>query len=85
MVIYRSTDRAVHSASRLKKYDQAFLKRSNGLWTCLVLAYRGMQPAGASSLHWYTRDSLEGAAELEEAMLFVIYNNGATKIVRRRY
>ena len=51
----------------------------------MVLAYRGMQPAGASSLHWYTRDSLEGAAELEETMLFIIDNDGATKIVRRRY
>ena len=32
MVILRSNDKAIESASTLKKYDQAFLKRSNGLW-----------------------------------------------------
>ena len=32
MVIYRSKEKAIQSASRLNKYDQAFIKRSNGLW-----------------------------------------------------
>ena len=32
MVILRSNNKAIESASTLKKYDQAFLKRSNGLW-----------------------------------------------------
>jgi hypothetical protein len=32
MVILRSEKKANQSASMLKKYDQAFIKRSNGLW-----------------------------------------------------
>jgi hypothetical protein len=32
MVIHRSEEKATQSASMLRKYDQAFIKRSNGLW-----------------------------------------------------
>ena len=94
MIIHRSTTHAIHQASLLAKYDQAFLKRSNGLWTASVLADRGMQPKNsASSSHWYTADEIEEmekknsstSMEVEESMLFVINEDGATKIVKRRH
>ena len=37
MVILRDVDEAVRSAARLAKFDRAFLKRSNGKWTCATL------------------------------------------------
>lgn len=90
MVIHRSNHNAILSVSLLKEYDQAFLKRSNGLWTCCVLAERSLQPAAASSARWYAEHELGDPhdpllVELEESMLFVINEDGATKIVKRRH
>mmetsp|Transcript_8968 Transcript_8968/g.19420 ORF Transcript_8968/g.19420 Transcript_8968/m.19420 type:complete len:483 (-) Transcript_8968:401-1849(-) len=86
MVIQRSKDKAIHSASLLKKYDQAFIKRSNGLWTCAVLAERALQPTTASSSHWYAKHEIDSEKmDLEESMLFVTNEDGATKIVKRRH
>lgn len=44
-----------------------------------------MQPTSASSSHWYARDEIDRGTEVEESMLFVINEDGATKIVKRRY
>ncbi|KAL9179770.1 hypothetical protein ACHAXT_007740 [Thalassiosira profunda] len=86
MVILRSNDEAIDAASMLKKYDQAFLKRSNGLWSCAVLVDRGFQPTNAPAFRWYTKDEIdESEIELEEGMLFVINEDGATKIVKRKH
>lgn len=89
MVIHRSNEKAGRSASLLEQYDQAFLKRSNGLWTCAVLADRALQPKTAARSHWshwYTKEEIdEETMELEESMLFVINEDGATKIVKKRH
>jgi len=85
MVIRRSNEKAIHSASLLKKYDQAFVKRSNGLWTCSVQADRALQPTTASSARWYTKSEIDETMSLEEAMLFVINEDGATKIIKKRH
>ena len=84
MVILRDVDEAVRSAARLAKFDRAFLKRSNGLWTCATLVDRAPQPVGAKT--WVAARELNGAwdAPQEDAMLFAIDEDGATKIVRER-
>ena len=89
MIIHKSNNEAIHSASLLKKYEQAFLKRSNGLWTTAVLADRSLQPIkGKQNMtsHWYTEWEIDATTmELEDSMLFVINGDGATKIVQRRH
>ncbi len=44
MVIHRSNKEAIQSASMIKKFQQCFIKRSNGLWTVAILADLAMQP-----------------------------------------
>lgn len=56
--------------------------------TCAVLADRTFQPTNAPSTraHWHTESEIdEGGMRLEECMLFVINDDGATKIVKRRH
>ena len=51
-----------------------------------MLADRALQPKTSSSSHWYTKHEIEKETmELEESMLFVINEDGATKIVKRRH
>lgn len=84
MVIHRSNERAIQSVTMLKKFDQAFIKRSNGLWTCSIFVERALQPTNA--YYWHTEDEInEATMELEESMLFIIDEDGATKIVRRKH
>lgn len=45
MIINRSNKKAIQSAALLKKWDQVFIKRSNGLWTVAVMIDRALQPA----------------------------------------
>jgi len=88
MIIHRSKEKAIHSASLLKKYDRAFLKRSNGDWTCAVLADREFQPINVpeTRAHWHTQVEIDAEiTKLEECMLFVINEDGSTKIVRKRH
>lgn len=89
MILYRSNTDAIDSASLLNKMDQAFLKRSTGLWTCAVVAERSLQPQlkGVKN-HWFTSDEIEDLpdnVEMEESLLFVIDEDGATKIVKRKH
>ncbi|KAL7520866.1 hypothetical protein ACHAWX_005563 [Stephanocyclus meneghinianus] len=85
MIIHRSNTEAIHSASLLKQYEQAFLKRSNGLWTLAILADRSLQPTQRDSSHWYSEWEIDSATmDLEESMLFVINEHGATKTVGRK-
>ena len=54
--------------------------------TCEVLAERAPQPAGKTSTRWYADHEIRrGGTPLEDSMLFVIDENGATKIVRERH
>mmetsp|Transcript_7685 Transcript_7685/g.13568 ORF Transcript_7685/g.13568 Transcript_7685/m.13568 type:complete len:120 (+) Transcript_7685:1-360(+) len=88
MIIHRSNAKAVHSASLLKINEQAFIKRSNGAWTCALLIERSLQPANAptSRLHWHTKKEIgHKTMALEESMLFVINEDGATKIIKMRH
>mmetsp|Transcript_14664 Transcript_14664/g.31137 ORF Transcript_14664/g.31137 Transcript_14664/m.31137 type:complete len:696 (-) Transcript_14664:81-2168(-) len=88
MIIHRSNDEAIHSASLLKIHERAFLKRSNGAWTSALLADRSFQPVNTPSTrnHWYTQDDIDHETmKLEESMLFVINEDGATKIIKKKY
>ncbi|KAL7484602.1 hypothetical protein ACHAW6_010232 [Cyclotella cf. meneghiniana] len=83
MIIHRSYFDAIDSASMIQKMQQAFIKRSNGLWTCAVLVERAVQPINGK--HWYTEWEINSAEmKLEESMLFVINDDGSTKIVNKR-
>jgi len=89
MIILRSNKEAIQSAAIIQKFEQCFIKRSNGLWTAAILADRGMRPKNArntrSSSRWYTDDELDDTMDLEPSMLFVINSRGDTKIVQKRH
>lgn len=83
MIIHRSHFDAIDSVAMIKNLQQAFIKRSNGLWTCAVLVERGMQPV--NSRRWYSDWEIDpDEMQLEESMLFVINGDGSTKIVNKR-
>jgi hypothetical protein len=49
-----------------------------------VLAEKAPQPKAAS--HWHAKDEIDKETmQLEESMLFVIDEDGATKIVKKRH
>jgi len=53
-----------------------------------MIADRSFQPKGTPSTrsHWVAKNEIEDdSAELEESMLFVINEDGATKIVKKKY
>lgn len=92
MLVHRSTKKAVECVSQLRKWDQAFVKRSNGTWTVAVLIDRALQPKNGVSrgngdrtaVRWRSVWEIDRrSTELEESMLFVIDDDGATKIVNR--
>lgn len=84
MVIRGTDEAAARSASSLKIYHRAFLKRPNGLWTCSILVDRALQPADGVGSRWYDGDEIDrDAMSLEECMLFVVDEDGSTEIVRR--
>ena len=53
-----------------------------------MIADRSFQPANAPSTrsHWHTQDEIDhDSMELVESLLFVINEDGATKIVKKRH
>eukprot|EP00579_Thalassiosira_antarctica_P009383 CAMPEP_0201916410 /NCGR_PEP_ID=MMETSP0903-20130614/6044_1 /ASSEMBLY_ACC=CAM_ASM_000552 /TAXON_ID=420261 /ORGANISM="Thalassiosira antarctica, Strain CCMP982" /LENGTH=1004 /DNA_ID=CAMNT_0048452207 /DNA_START=247 /DNA_END=3261 /DNA_ORIENTATION=- len=91
MIIHRSDKKAIQSTALLKKWDQAFVKRSNGLWTAAVMIDRALQPKNISKRHrrdrgpWFTVWEIDPhSMDLEENMLFAINGDGATKIISRK-
>merc|ERR1712127_671303 len=44
MITHRTDKKAIQSTALLKKWDQAFIKRSNGLWTVAYMIDRSLQP-----------------------------------------
>ena len=84
MIIHRSHFDAIDSVSMIQNMQQAFVKRSSGLWTCAVLVERALQPTNGK--RWYPEWEIDNfkEAELEESMLFVINDDGSTKIVNKR-
>eukprot|EP00804_Cyclotella_cryptica_P011076 CCRYP_013553-RA/>CCRYP_013553-RA protein AED:0.02 eAED:0.02 QI:731/1/1/1/0/0.5/2/150/465 len=89
MLIQPKLTLALQSTSTLRVFEKAFLQRSNGLWTVAMLADRAMQPRDSYrvSSKWYTEEEVRmfDEKEMEETMLFVISEEGATKIVPKRY
>ena len=88
MIVHQSNTDAIDSVALLNKMDQAFLKRSSGVWTCAVVAERSLQPKlkGVKN-QWFTSDEIKDLpdnVEMEESLLFVIDEDGATKIVKRK-
>ena len=86
MVILRSKQEAVESASLLKKWDGAFIKRSRGVWTYAILIERAHQPVDVlrkrlEYFYWATVSEVDPRDELEDSMLFAIDGDGSTKII----
>ena len=86
MIICRSKQEAVESASLLKKWDGAFIKRSCGVWTYAILIERAPQPLNVLKkrleyFYWATVWEVDPRYEMEDSMLFAIDGDGATKII----
>jgi len=86
MVILRSKQEAIESASVLKKWDGAFIKRSCGAWTYAILIERAHQPVNVLKrrleyFYWATVSEVDPRDELEDSMLFAIDGDGSTKII----
>jgi hypothetical protein len=86
MVICRSKQEAIESASVLKKWDGAFIKRSCGVWTYAILIERAPQPLNVLKkrleyFYWATVWEVDPRYEMEDSMLFAIDGEGATKII----
>jgi len=90
MIIQRTDKKAIQSTALLKKWDQAFIKRSNGVWTVAFMIDRALQPKHISRrrrdcARWCTVWEIDPRSmELEESMLFVINDDGATKIINKK-
>ncbi|KAL3786446.1 hypothetical protein HJC23_011027 [Cyclotella cryptica] len=72
MIIESCPQKALERASQLKNYDFAFVKRMDGSWTYAILAYRS-----------YDKD--ESDSSEEECMLFVMNEEGSTKMIKKRH
>mmetsp|Transcript_23506 Transcript_23506/g.42460 ORF Transcript_23506/g.42460 Transcript_23506/m.42460 type:complete len:410 (+) Transcript_23506:104-1333(+) len=72
-MIEDSSEQTFQAVSSLKNHDFAFIKRSNGSYSFAILAYRSMEPIKGDK----TKSS-------KECMVFVISDNGATKMVREK-
>jgi hypothetical protein len=86
MIICRSKQEAIESASVLKKWDGAFIKRSCGVWTYAILIERAPQPLNVLKkrleyFYWATVCEVDPRYEMEDSMLFAIDGEGATKII----
>lgn len=86
MIICHSKHEAIKSASILKKWDGAFIKRSCGVWTYAILIERAPQPTNVLKrrlefFYWATEWEVDPRCELEDSMLFAIDSDGSTKII----
>lgn len=86
MIICSSKHEAKASASLLKKWDGAFIKRSSGVWTYAVLIERAPQPLNVLKkrleyFYWATVWEVDPRDEVEDSMLFAIDDDGSTKII----
>jgi hypothetical protein len=86
MIICRSREKATESASLLKKWDGAFVKRSCGIWTYAILIERSPQPLNVLKkrleyYYWATAWEVDPRDEVEDSMLFAIDGDGSTKII----
>lgn len=86
MIIRHSRIEASESASLLKKWDGAFIKRSSGVWTYAVLIERAHQPVDIMKrrlkyCHWTSVWEVDPRYEMQDSMLFAIDSNGGTKII----
>lgn len=86
MIICSSKQEAIESASQLKKWDGAFIKRSCGVWTYAVLIERAPQPLNVLKkrleyFYWATVWEVDPRDDVEDSMLFAIDDDGSTKII----
>lgn len=86
MIIGSSREEAQESASQLRKWDGAFIKRSCGLWTYAILIERSPQPLNVLKkrleyFYWATVWEVDPRDEVEDSMLFAIDDDGSTKII----
>ena len=86
MIICSSKEEATKSASQLKKWDGAFIKRSCGVWTYAILIERSPQPINVLKkrleyFYWATVWEVDPRDEVEDSMLFAIDGDGSTKII----
>eukprot|EP00569_Conticribra_weissflogii_P008164 CAMPEP_0171339254 /NCGR_PEP_ID=MMETSP0878-20121228/7843_1 /TAXON_ID=67004 /ORGANISM="Thalassiosira weissflogii, Strain CCMP1336" /LENGTH=299 /DNA_ID=CAMNT_0011841151 /DNA_START=89 /DNA_END=988 /DNA_ORIENTATION=- len=67
MIVVSDEDAALESASSLKNFDFAFIKRGDGHWSYSILAYR----------------SHETSNKAKDYMVFILDKSGATKTIKR--
>ncbi len=67
MIVENDEDAALKSASSLKNFDFAFIKRGDGHWSYSILAYR----------------SHETSNKAKDYMVFILDKSGATKTIQR--
>ena len=86
MIAYKSNKKAIESAALLEKWDQAFIRRSNGIWTVAVMIDKAMQPKDTKKrARWCTAWEIDPhSMDLEESLLFTVDSNGGTKIINRK-
>ncbi|KAL3772370.1 hypothetical protein ACHAWU_005547 [Discostella pseudostelligera] len=83
MVIESTTERAIQAVDILQTHHFAWVKRSNGLFTYAILAYRSystLRKKGGSTLN---DDNDDG--ENDEYMYFVLNDSGSTKMVHKKH
>ncbi len=74
MAVEPVLDHASQAVDSLKTHNFAFVKRSDGSFSSVILAYRSMEPTtGASN------------GEMEECMTFAVSEGGSMKMVRKRH
>lgn len=86
MVIESTPERAIQAVDVLQTHDFAWIKRSNGLYTYAILAYRSSSspsPSCASTNGSSATNSDD--SEDEEYMYFVLNDCGATKMVHKKH
>lgn len=74
MAIEECPEKAAEKASKLKNYDFAFIKRSDGSWTYAILVCRVFLASGNKQKN-----------SREEGMLFVASDKGCIKVIRKPY
>lgn len=83
MVIESTTERAIQAVDILQTHHFAWVKRSNGLFTYAILAYRSCSPLPKMGGITSNDDNDDG--ENGEYMYFVLNDSGSTKMVHKKH
>jgi len=73
MIIEPTHKRAAQAANSLKKYEYAFIRRSDGSYSYAIVACRSFRSKNGAT------------AEEEECIMFVVDEKGSTKVVGQKH